>query len=549
MTKTNLQKNDEKIKKIYQKAVDGWNNIFSGWGVEGRDRSSSNAVSRSLRLSEEENRNLYRTDFGAKIVNRPIDDMVRNWFDIANDTDGVINKFLLDVLCAQETFKAGLTWGNVFGGSIVLMLIDDGATGEDALLQPLNEDNIKEIKGLRVYDRHRATWASSTDLYEDPTDPKFGKPKFYRIHALEPVPTTQFRVHESRVLRFDGPLTDDTVRENNDWWNDSLYQKGFGALGQLESTYSAASSIIEDFIQAVLQIENLQNLVASGQGQVVKDRMNLLNMSNHVINTMLIDAKETYSKSASSVSGLAELMQEFQQRVAGVYNIPMTLFMGRSPGGMNSTGESDIQLYYDEIKNQQRIQMLKQANRLVELTMKSKMGPTNGRIIEDWKIEFNPLWEPTEKEIAETKKIHSETDANHINSGVLDPNEVRKSHFGGVEYSNQILVEGELEPPEEPNPDDFKQDDNSPTDLVGDPILLAGETSTDDNHKHDYMIADKVRGDGKTSLGGSGIVKHEHEIKNYTVLPHIGPNGIAHSHILPKSEPVEGEDNDPVFRG
>ena len=548
MAKSNSEKNDATIKARIAEKLDGWANMLTGWGTQGIDRSVDNTLQRSLLLTEEENRNLYRTDFGAKIVNRPVDDMIKNWFDITNDTDGDINKFLLDVLNAQEIFKGGLTWGNVFGGSIVVMLIDDGTTGPDALEQPLNEANIKSIKGLKVYDRWRATWQSGSDLYEEPTDPKFGQPKYYRITPLEPVPIVQFRVHESRVLRFDGPLTDDRVRSQNNWWNDSIYQKGFKALGQLEQTYFATSSIIDDFIQSVLKIENLQNLVASGQEDVVKKRMQILDLSKHTIHTMLIDAKEQYEKSASSVGGLPELMQEFQQRVAGVYGIPMTLFMGRSPGGMNATGASDITLYYDEIGNQQRLQMLKPAQRLVYLTMLAKEGPTKGVIIENWKIVFNPIGEPTEKEIAETRKLHSDTDKNHVEMGSLDPNEVRKSHFGGSEYSNEILVEGELEqpePPPEPQPLP-KADENEPTEIVGDPVAQGGVTSTVDGHKHDYMISDKIRGTGKTSLGGLGETKHIHEIVNFTVQPYHGVNGTAHNHDLPTSEPVEEID---PFRG
>jgi len=446
MSKNNLERNDDRIKSTFQKVTDGWGNLLTGMGIKGRDSAASNMIGSSDTLTESQNRNLYRTDFGAKIVNRPVDDMVRNWFDITNDTDGDINKFLLNDLCAQEFFKKGLSWGNVFGGSIIVMLIDDGAQGEDAIEQPLNETSIKEIKGLRVYDRHQIN-CNTTDFYTDANHPKFGTPQFYRITSLSSTQTTLFRVHESRVLRFDGPLTDEKIRITNRGWNDSIYQKGSKALGDLEGTYSAASSIINDFIQSVLQIDNLQMMISSGQEAVVKKRMSIMDLSRSVLGMFLIDSKETYSKTASSVGGLNELMQEFQQRVAGVYNIPMT-FMGRSPGGLSATGASDIQLYYDEIRNQQRIQMLKQVQRLVNLTMLSKLGPTNGKIIEDWSISFNPLEEPTEKEIAETRKLNSETDMNYINSGVLDPNEVRKIHFAGSEYSNDILVEGDLDKPE-----------------------------------------------------------------------------------------------------
>lgn len=444
--------------KNFTQRFDGWANLFTGRGNAKYDNTMSDKLVTEDTLTESDNRVLYRSGFGRRIVDRPASDMTREWFKISGDTDGAINKFLINNLDAKTKFKEAITWANVFGGSIIVMGIDDGTRVENPLEEPLNENNIQSVDFLRVYDRWRAV-VSSEQYYNEPGHAKFGQPQFYRVTPLEPVSVESFLVHESRVLRFDGPLTDALIKSINGWWNDSIYQLVFRQLSNLDSAHRSVRSILDDFIQIILQIDNLQGMIAGGQEDLVKKRINILDMSRHVMNMVMLDSKENYSKESSSVAGLADLVQEISQAVSAVTGIPVTLLFGRSPAGMNSTGDADIRLYYDEIANRQQEKIVPQLNKLISIVMRATEGPTKGKEIEDWNTSPNPLWQPTEKEIAETKKITSETDEKYILNGVLDPNEVRDARFGGESYSSEIQVEGDLEPPEFPEPKETEGDE------------------------------------------------------------------------------------------
>jgi len=148
--------------------IDGWNNIYTKEGTPDRAKSTGFNFKRDLRIGEQTAREIYRSDgFGSKIVDRPVGDMVRAWFDVIGDTDGVINKFLRTIHAKKEVKKA-LTWSKVFGGSLILMGIEDGGEWAD----PLDENNIKSIEFLKVYDRYRVTW-NTDDLFDDENEPKF----------------------------------------------------------------------------------------------------------------------------------------------------------------------------------------------------------------------------------------------------------------------------------------------------------------------------------------------------------------------------------------
>ena len=74
---------------------DGWANIHTREGIPGQSKATGFEYLKDKKLTEQLVRDIYRSDgFGSKIVNKPVGDMTRQWFDIIGDTDGVINAFL-----------------------------------------------------------------------------------------------------------------------------------------------------------------------------------------------------------------------------------------------------------------------------------------------------------------------------------------------------------------------------------------------------------------------------------------------------------------------
>lgn len=495
------------------KRADGLVNILTRENVAGADKQTGYRYQGEPALTYEEVTAIYRTDgFGRKIVDRPVEDMVRNWIEIKGDSDGDVNRALLK-LGAKKAFKRALTWAQVYGGGVIVMIVQDGGDLEE----PLNEKNIQAVESLQVYDRHRVSW-STADLYSDPTDKKYLMPEIYKI---TPIRGTSFGVHETRILRFDGIQTDDRTLSNNDSWSDSVYQAIKTHLVNLNGSYHAVKSIIDDFIQIIISIEGLQDMVAAGQDDIVKERLNLLDLGRHTQNTLLLDANEQYTKSASTVTGLEKLIQEFQLAVSAVVDIPVTILMGRSPAGMSSTGESDIRQYYDSIKSRQEEDVLDNLTRLAEIMMLSKQGPTKGSILPDWSIKFNPLWEPSQKEVIETRKMQAEIDDLYTANGVLTAQEVAKSRFEG-EYSYETEIDAKEKravfgPPATPP--------KSNTDAV----KAAGVTSKNEKHTHDYILIDSV-GNGQTGKDEG----HFHPVLGFKVEPYIDKEGRAHTHKLEK---------------
>lgn len=410
---------------------DGWMNIYTGQGQQGYDKQLGTSFGNVPRMYEQQLTDIYRGDgFAKRTIDLPTGEMVRQWFTIHGDTDNAIVKYQ-DKLRARQHTLMGLRWAHLYGGALAVMLIDDGGM----LDQPLNEDNIKNIEQIRIYERYRVTWTTA-DLYSDSENKKFGELEYYTISPTATAGTVPpFRVHETRVLKFDGfPVTDKTRAENNGW-GDSLMQFIWTQLTNLTGAHDSGREVIDDFIQTILKIDNLQEMVAAGQDDLIKERLNIIDLGRHVRNTIMIDGKEDYSKEASSVAGMPKLLGVFAEAYAAVTEIPVTLLMGQSPGGFNSKDEGSLKKWYDKISQDQEDELRPQMERLSYLTMLCKEGPTKGVLIDDWSLGFNPLWQLSEPETVEMRKNQAETDKIYIDTNVLTPEEVAISRFGGDTYS------------------------------------------------------------------------------------------------------------------
>ena len=64
--------------------------------------------------------------------------------------------------------------------------------------------------------------------------------------------------------------------------------------------------------------------------------------------------------------------------ICGATEIPATRLFGRSPEGMNATGDSDIQNYYEKISTKQDAQLRPILEKLLPVISMSAWGRSSG---------------------------------------------------------------------------------------------------------------------------------------------------------------------------
>ena len=427
-----------KVKQVHHDNFvrgDGWMNVLTGLGVCGRDKKQNGFFRLTNIFNRSELDQMYRSDGVLRlIIDLFAQEMIRQGWELEGDAEGkILGK--LEELKVNEAMGNLIKWARLFGGAVCIMGIADGLP----LDQPVDERGLRDVQWLRVFDRYQAYSRDGT-FESDLNSPNYGFPNVYTINDNRT--GAVFFVHYSRILRMDWNVLPPRWQNFNQGWGDPLIQTIYEELRNYSMAFSHTATMMEDFVNGILKIPGLTTIMASQCGdQNVLKRLNILNLSKSTTNTMILDGDETYEKYSTNVTGVADLIDRFMLSLSAVTRIPVSLLFGRSPAGLNATGESDVRNFYDAVKQEQETKLRGCLEKLIRYIMISKDGPFAGKEPDDWSLQFIPLWQNTEEQDATTRRAVAETDAIYIDRGVLTPEEVAISRFGGNKWSMNTEID------------------------------------------------------------------------------------------------------------
>lgn len=419
-------------------------NAASNIGTPSKAKNPASDFTSPKNISDGQLENIYLGEgFGKKVVDVYANTMTREWFGIKGDPDNSLLDYLAKRKAKQEINNA-LKWSRLYGTAVVLMLIDDG--GE--LDEPVNISSIRTIESLRVIDRKQLSVEKQEDLYNDPTDSKFGTIEVYTITPLQSIAAgrafngSSYRVHESRLLRFDGEILPASLMIENGHFGYSVLIPIYNYLRNLATSYEVSSEILHDYVVSVISMKNLSSILSRPSGaNDIKKRAEVISYCKSVINGIIIDADgEQYNKITTSLSGLPELIDRFGLALSGASGIPYMLLMGDSPSGMNANGDNDVRSWYDSIANEQHEILTVQLNKLLSYILASRDSPLKGKTIDDIEIVYNPLWQIDKATEVDMRNKQAQTDQIYIENGVIMPDDISKSRFGGDSYSFETTI-------------------------------------------------------------------------------------------------------------
>lgn len=428
----------------------GYENAFLG-GARNRPRMGnfgSEALAMGGMFSELTLQDQYmHNGFARLICDKPAEEMTRAGFEIENLKDDLsqIIKSQLEELDTTKKFNEALKWRNAFGGGMIVLGLDDGG----ALNSPLNEDNLKAIKFMRVFDRFEVI----VNKYNDnPFDNDFGEVEIYQINPRQG--GTGFYVHKSRVLVFDGESIPNVVRVTNDGWGMSVIQKCYQQLINLNHSYRMSLKLLERMQQAVHSIPGLSDEVATPEGEsLVRKRIGIVDDVRGLYNTVVIDGNEEYTVQGMSLTGIKDVLESHAEGLSAVSGHPTFILMGRTVGGLGGNGESSKEGWFAQIGAWQNDQARKPLDRLISLLILCNLGgKSDGG---DYTLKFNPLVMPSEKDRSEvdykdaqTDKVKADTFKVYLDAAVIDQDEVRKL----IKPQYNLIGDAPEELPEAPKP-------------------------------------------------------------------------------------------------
>ena len=183
-------------------------------------------------------------------------------------------------------------------------------------------------------------------------------------------------------------------------------------------------------------MHNLANLLSTQDGEdQVLERLQVIDMARGILNSIAIDNDgEDYDFKTLPLSGVKDIIDTSCSMLSAVTDIPQTVLFGDSPTGMDATGESDLENYYNMVEGIQKMNMKSAVRKVVKLIL--IQGCLEGQIdnLPAFKVKFAPLWSMSEKEQAEIDSMKAGTALTNMQiatgyaqAGILDPTEIRKN--------------------------------------------------------------------------------------------------------------------------
>lgn len=397
---------------------DSYENFVARLGLNESNQSGAstykiNWTSRNRQLVEQAYRSSWLVGAGVDAIP---DDMTRKGITITSKLDDGRKKQLdnaWDEMGLWEALNDTLKWARLYGGAVGVILIDGQNYSKPLRVEAIGKDS---FKGLMVMDRWMLNPTTEQRVKE--LGPEFGMPEFYRV-VTSATGIPPWKIHHSRVIRFDGiPLPYQQRLTENDWGM-SVIERCFDRLLAFDSTTTGVAQLIYKAHLRTYSIEGLRSLLAMGKDnpafKALMSHMDMIRQYQSNEGMTIMDAKDKFEAHTYSYAGLSDVLAQFGQQVSGAFGIPLVRLFGQSPAGF-STGDTDLSNYYDNVSTQQERKLRRPIRKLFEVLHMSKFSIP---LPDDFTFEFNELWQTPDSERADTANKVVDATVKAVDSGLM----------------------------------------------------------------------------------------------------------------------------------
>lgn len=429
---------------------DGISNAVTGVGTW-FDASTFNQYN-SIGLDQFQIENYYNgSGIARRIVDMLPEDALRH--DLETTGEELYNE--MKRLNFIEKLKELAKKARLYGGAVMLILAMDG---QDDMGLALNEGNLKSIEELVIFTKDEIN-SFEMELQTDITQPDYGK---YYYYTFSTKGGGLLKVHASRVLRLDGDFNA-TTRATGYEWGNSVLQKVHERLAVYLTTTKLVQELAQDYKKTTFAVKGLIEQIVAGREDSIRKRMQLVSRGQSMLNMTMIDADtEKIDTKVNSVSGYDALIDKTAEAVSADVGIPVSLLFGRSPAGMNATGDGDKDIWHAQVKAYQTHTLQPLIERFVTLLgLQTEWRDKPTELTWEWAN----LEQLSDLEEAEVRYKQAQADKIYIDAGGADASYLfHKRHDGGYntnlgysieDYQGFLVDEGSFNDVEEPEtPDD-----------------------------------------------------------------------------------------------
>lgn len=372
-----------------------------------------------------------------KIITIPALDMVREWRSWklpADDITKVENEEKR--LKLRQRIREVEVLRRLGGGALIL-----GLPGEPEQEAP-KDIGAGKLEFVNVASRWHLGF---TKLQMDARLPGFGEPVMWTMASAE---QGQIEIHPSRVIPFRADIAATQLSpfysSADGYWGESVVAQVLQAVQDNDTARASFAALMHKARLLRIGIPGLNSIVASPGGEAaIQNRLSAMVLAESIHNASIYDSGDPEGKGGEKIddatytfTGVKDVLREYGEFVAAISDIPATRLLGRSPEGMNSSGESQQKDWQKKIRAMQTLDLGPCLDRLDPFLVSSALGTVPEG---EW-YEFNPLDTPGEKERAEIFKTEMEAAEKALSTGAI-PDEAFARGFQSLLIDRGYLPE------------------------------------------------------------------------------------------------------------
>ena len=445
-----IQRQTGKAVRPYR--ADGYVNMVNRYGTSKDSSEQYNFVPDAPVADDVLEMHYENNGLFSKIIDMPAEEAIKHGFTLEDVEDGKLADFYseaLDELNWEENAMTAVKWARLFGGSIAIMLVNDGR----GLEEPLDWKNIQSIDDIRVYDRSLISPDYSSVFNYDPQDPfrvrgsRLGMPEYYDVYSKY----GSFRVHDSRCLVFqNGVLPENATNSIYQFWGIPEYIRLNKAIRDADIAHRSAPKLLERSVQPIYKMKDLAAELATEQGEDrILKRLQVIDTARGILNSLVIDADgEDYDFKTFQYNGITDVISASCNMLAALSNIPQVILFGQTISGMSSTDDTSMENYYNYIERIQKRMLRSNLRYLLSVVFQAGLATGEVDEVPKLKVQFNPLWSVSDSEQAtldqqkaQTEQIKAQTAQIYVGMEAIDPSEVRSKLADSDDFDVENMLD------------------------------------------------------------------------------------------------------------
>jgi len=322
-------------------------------------------------------------------------DMTRRWYELRGagpDSVQVLRQAERET-GLRNSLDLGLQFGSLYGGAAGLIRVRGQ---EGRLEEPLDLEAVLPgaFEGIQIFDRWTGVAPEERLVFQR------GRmlPEYYRIDSAES--GIHIRVHHSRVVRFTGGVLPYLEELAELYWGESDIEPVYDDIVLYDNVMHNMGALTFRANTDTLEVDNLDQLFSVGSGQQQRRFWNTMQAQSVLrsnFGMQLVNRGDQIHNTQYSFTGFDHVVEGVQLNLSAKTHIPVTRLFGRSPAGLNATGESDMKTYYDYVDTLRETRLRPILEQVIPVLCMSALG----EVPKGLEIQFPPLWTPTARETAE----------------------------------------------------------------------------------------------------------------------------------------------------